>query len=151
MKIDLSSEDEAFRLEVKSFLEDELPEHIRIGAQSSPGVFDEPDIAMVWQGILHKKGWLVHYWPKEHGGQSWTPIQRYLFERECALAGTPSLPALGLKLLGPVICKFGTDDQKARILPRIQTAEDYWCQGFSEPGSGSDLASLKTKAVFEDG
>ena len=80
-------------------------------------------------------------------GTGWTPTQRYLFDKECAVAGTPALPVLGLKLVGPVICRFGTPEQKARFLPRILSGEDYWCQGYSEPGSGSDLASLKTRAV----
>jgi alkylation response protein AidB-like acyl-CoA dehydrogenase len=114
-------------------------------------VFVEPDIAMEWQQILHEKGWLVYHWPVEHGGTGWTPTQKYIFEKECALADAPSLPVLGLRLLGPVIYEFGSDEQKARILPRIQTAEDYWCQGFSEPGAGSDLASLATKAEFRNG
>ena len=151
MEFDLSLEDANFRDEVRGFLSSALPDHLRQCSASSPGVFDEPEIALEWQRILHEKGWLVYYWPKAYGGLEWSPIRKYIFERERALAGTPSLSPLGLKLLGPVICEFGTDEQKERILPRIQTAEDYWCQGFSEPGSGSDLASLKTKAELKDG
>lgn len=151
MELDLSIEDAKFRDEVREFLDQSLTEHIKQCSASSPGVFDEPEIALEWQKILHQKGWLVYYWPEEYGGLGWSPIRKYIFERECALAGTPALSPLGLKLLGPVICEFGTKEQKDRILPRIQTAEDYWCQGFSEPGSGSDLASLSTKAVIQDG
>ncbi len=151
MDLSLSASERAFQGEVRTFLEQNLPEWIRAGARATPSVFVEPDIAMEWQRILDEKGWLVYHWPKEYGGTGWTPMQRYIFEKECALADAPSLPVLGLRLLGPVICQFGNEEQKARILPRIRTGDDYWCQGFSEPNAGSDLASLKTRAVFEDG
>jgi len=147
MDITLSPEDEAFRDEVRAFLPEALPERLRDGARRTPGVFVEPDIGLEWQRILHEKGWLASHWPKEDGGTGWTPVQRYIFEKECAIAGAPALSVLGLKLVGPVICRFGTPEQKARFLPRILTGEDLWCQGYSEPGSGSDLASLKTRAV----
>jgi alkylation response protein AidB-like acyl-CoA dehydrogenase len=147
MDLGLSPQDEAFRDEVRAFLADHLPERLREGARQTPGVFVEPDIGLEWQRILHAKGWLASHWPKEDGGTGWTPLQRYIFEKECAIAGTPSLSVLGLKLVGPVICRFGTPEQKARFLPRILSGEDLWCQGYSEPGSGSDLASLKTRAV----
>lgn len=146
MDLDFSPEDTAFRKEVRRFLDENLPEHLREGARATPGVFVEPDIGSEWQAILHRKGWLAYNWPVECGGTGWTPIQRYIFEKECALADAPSLPVLSLKLLGPVICRFGTAEQKAHILPRILDGTDFWCQGFSEPGSGSDLASLKTRA-----
>ena len=149
MDMQLSREDEAFRLEVRDFLAASLPDHIRDAAARTPGVFVEPDIGLEWQRILHEKGWLAVHWPVEDGGTGWTPMQRYLFDKECALAGAPSLSVLGLKLVGPVICRFGTPEQKARFLPRILSGEDGWCQGYSEPGSGSDLASLKTRAVLE--
>jgi alkylation response protein AidB-like acyl-CoA dehydrogenase len=147
MDMRLSPEDEAFQLEVRAFLADYLPDHIRDGAQHTPGVFVEPDIGLEWQRILNDRGWLAVHWPVEQGGTGWTATQRYLFDKECALAGAPSLSVLGLKLVGPVICRFGTTEQKARFLPRILSGEDSWCQGYSEPGSGSDLASLKTRAV----
>lgn len=146
MSLGFSQEDEAFRVEVRKFLDDNLPQHLRDGMRATPGVFVEPDIGREWQEILHKKGWLAYNWPRDCGGTGWTPIQRYIFEKECALADAPGLPVLSLKLLGPVICNFGSPDQKAHILPRILDGTDYWCQGFSEPGSGSDLASLKTRA-----
>lgn len=146
MDLNFSAGDEAFRAEVKRFLAESLPEHLREGMRATPGVFVEPDIGREWQQILYRKGWLAYNWPKDCGGTGWTPIQRYIFEKECALADAPSLPVLSLKLLGPVICKFGSPEQKAHILPRILDGTDYWCQGFSEPGSGSDLASLKTRA-----
>ena len=149
MDMDFSPEDLAFRDEVRTFLADHLPERLRVGARRTPGVFVEPDIGLEWQRILHEKGWLAYHWPKEDGGTGWTPTQRFLFEKECGLAGAPSLSVLGLRLVGPVICAFGTPEQKARFLPRILSGEDYWCQGYSEPGSGSDLASLKTRARLE--
>lgn len=147
MDIDLSPEDTAFRDEVRTFLAEHLPQSVKDGAAASPTVFVEPDIGQQWNGILNAKGWLGYQWPTEVGGTGWTPVQRYLFEKECALAGAPNLTVLGLKLVAPVIYTFGTPEQKAHYLPRILSGEDYWCQGFSEPGSGSDLASLQTRAV----
>ncbi|WP_232495662.1 acyl-CoA dehydrogenase family protein [Novosphingobium kaempferiae] len=149
MDIELSPEDAAFREEVRTFLRDHLPAEVKAGAAATPSVFVEPEIGQAWNAVLHEKGWLGYQWPAEHGGTGWTPLQRYLFEKECAAAGAPNLTVLGLKLLAPVIYNFGTDAQKAEVLPRILSGEDYWCQGFSEPGAGSDLASLKTRAVRE--
>lgn len=146
MDMDFSPEDIAFREEVRAFLHEKLPERLRDGARRTPGVFVEPDIGMEWHRILYEKGWVAPHWPKEDGGTGWTPTQKFIFEKECALAGAPALAILGLRLVGPVICAFGTPEQKARFLPRILSGEDYWCQGYSEPGSGSDLASLKTSA-----
>jgi alkylation response protein AidB-like acyl-CoA dehydrogenase len=147
MDMSFSAEDLCFREEVRSFLDDKLNARLREGAANTPSVFTEPDITREWQAILHEKGWLATLWPVEDGGSGFTATQKYIFEKECAIAGAPALPVLGLKLVGPVICKFGTPAQKAHFLPRILSGEDYWCQGYSEPGSGSDLASLKTKAV----
>ena len=147
MDMNFSTEDLAFRDTVRDFLCEKLNARLREGAANTPSVFTEPDITREWQSILYEKGWLASSWPVEDGGPGWTPMQKYLFEKECAIAGTPALPILGLRLVGPVICKFGTPAQKAHYLPRILSGEDYWCQGYSEPGSGSDLASLKTRAV----
>jgi alkylation response protein AidB-like acyl-CoA dehydrogenase len=149
MDMDFSPEDLAFREEVRSFLAENLPERLRDGARRTPGVFVEPDIGMEWHRILFKQGWVAPHWPKEDGGTGWTPTQKFIFEKECALAGAPALAILGLRLVGPVICEFGTPEQKARFLPRILSGADYWCQGYSEPGSGSDLASLKTAARLD--
>ncbi len=149
MDISFSAADLAFRDEVRAFLAAELPQRLRDGMNGTPSVFVEPEIGLEWQRILHAKGWLAYQWPVEHGGTGWTPVQRYIFEKECALADAPALSVLGLKLVGPVIAHYGTPDQKARYLERILTGEDLWCQGYSEPGSGSDLASLKTRAVRE--
>jgi alkylation response protein AidB-like acyl-CoA dehydrogenase len=149
MDMDFSPEDLAFREEVRSFLADNLPERLRDGARKTPGVFVEPDIGMEWHRILYRQGWVAPHWPKADGGTGWTPTQKFIFEKECALAGAPALAILGLRLVGPVICEFGTPEQKARFLPGILSGDDYWCQGYSEPGSGSDLASLKTSARLE--
>ncbi|WP_298285373.1 acyl-CoA dehydrogenase family protein [Novosphingobium sp.] len=146
MDIELSSEELAFRDEVRAFLAEHLPADVKDGAAASPTVFVEPDIGQRWNAVLAEKGWLAYQWPKEVGGTGWTPTQRYIFEKECALAGAPNLTVLGLKLVAPVIYTFGTPEQKAKYLPKILSGEDYWCQGFSEPGSGSDLASLQTRA-----
>ncbi len=147
MDMTLTAAELAFRDDVRGFLAASLPQHLRDGARGTPSVFVEPDIGLEWQRALHAKGWLAYQWPTDCGGTGWTPVQRYLFEKECALADAPALSVLGLKLVGPVIARFGTPEQKARFLDRILTAEDLWCQGYSEPGAGSDLASLKTRAV----
>lgn len=149
MDMEFSPEDIAFREEVRAFLADNLPDRLRDGARRTPGVFVEPDIGMEWHRILFKQGWVAPHWPKEDGGTGWTPTQKFIFEKECALAGAPALAILGLRLVGPVICAFGTPEQKARFLPGILSGDDYWCQGYSEPGSGSDLASLKTSARLD--
>ena len=146
MDLSFSAADLAFQGEVRGFLAANLNDRLREGAANTPSVFVEPDITREWQAILAERGWLASFWPVADGGTGWTAVQKYLFERECALARAPSLPVMGLKLVGPVICRFGTPEQKARFLPRILSGEDYWCQGYSEPGAGSDLASLKTRA-----
>ncbi|PZN96810.1 MAG: acyl-CoA dehydrogenase [Alphaproteobacteria bacterium] len=147
MDMSFSASDLGFRDEVRAFLAAELPQRLRDGMNGTPSVFVEPEIGLEWQRILHARGWLAYQWPVEHGGTGWTPVQRYIFEKECALADAPSLSVLGLKLVGPVIAHYGTPAQKSRFLDRILTGEDLWCQGYSEPGSGSDLASLKTRAI----
>lgn len=147
MNLDFSAAELAFRDEVRAFLDAELTPLLRQGQRATPTVFVEPDIGRQWQAILHAKGWLAYNWPVEHGGTGWSPVQRYIFERECALADAPNLPVLGLKLLAPVLHRFGTPEQQRHYLPRILSGEDYWCQGFSEPQAGSDLANLRTRAV----
>ncbi|MDT0509955.1 acyl-CoA dehydrogenase family protein [Novosphingobium sp. MMS21-SN21R] len=148
MDIDLSPEELSFRDEVRAFLAAKLPQDVKDGAAASPTVFVEPDIGQRWNAILNEQGWLGYQWPRNAGGTGWSPVQRYIFEKESALAGAPNLTVLGLKLVAPVIYTFGTPDQKATYLPRILSGEDYWCQGFSEPGSGSDLASLQCRATL---
>ena len=145
MDLNFSTQELAFRDEVRAFLAEHLPDHLKTGMAASPSVFVEPDIGQEWQAILNRKGWLGYQWPVEHGGTGWTPVQCYIFEKECALAGAPALTVLSLKLLAPVVYTFGTAEQKARLLPRVLSGADYYCQGFSEPDSGSDLASLQTR------
>ncbi|WP_338643869.1 acyl-CoA dehydrogenase family protein [Novosphingobium olei] len=142
-----TADDLAFESEVRAFLAEKFTPDLREGAARQAGVFAEGELARTWHRILHEKGWIAPTWPREHGGPGWTPMQRYIYERECGLAGTPSLPAMGIALCGPVIMAFGSEAQKAFFLPKMLSGEHYWCQGFSEPGSGSDLASLRTRAV----
>ena len=111
MDMSFSADDLNFREEVRKFLDEKLNMRLREGAFATPCVFVEPDITREWQAILNERGWLATMWPQEDGGSGLTPTQKYIFEKECALAGAPSLPVLGLKLVGPVICIFGTAAQ----------------------------------------
>lgn len=149
MDLDLTQADRDFRDEVRGFLAEHLTEEMVRGQRLTPSVFAEPSLNRDWHRALHARGWVAPAWPREHGGPGWTPAQRYIFESECARAGAPVLSPLGLRMVGPVIMRYGTPDQQARYLPRILSGEDYWCQGYSEPGSGSDLASLRTRAVAD--
>ncbi len=137
----------AFQAEVRAFLDAELTAELREGAARTTSVFVDPSISLPWQAILHRRGWAAPEWPAQFGGPGWDDMQRYIFAAECARAGTPSLSPMGLKMVAPVIMHYGTPQQQAHYLPRILSGEDYWCQGFSEPGSGSDLASLQLRAV----
>ena len=147
MDMQFTADERAFRDEVRAFLDTHLSEDLRDGARMTPTVFAEPDIGRRWQKILDERGWFGYCWPQGYGGTGWGPVQRYIFEKECALAHAPELPTLSLKLLGPVLHRFGTEAQKQHYLPKILNGEHYWCQGFSEPSAGSDLAKLKTRAV----
>lgn len=149
MDLELTGDDLAFRDEVRAFLETNLTPELRAAGQRLTSVFCEPQYSLPWQKILHTKGWVAPAWPKEYGGTGWNEVQRAIFAAECARAGTPSLSPMGLKMVGPVIMAYGTPEQKAFYLPRILAGEDYWCQGYSEPGSGSDLASLQLRAVSD--
>lgn len=137
---------QAFRAEVRDWLAENLPDELREASHLATSVFIEKPYALAWQEILHRKGWAAPHWPKEYGGTGWTDAQRHIFDSECAAAGAPSLSPMGLKMVAPVIMRFGTPEQKAFYLPRILSGEDYWCQGYSEPQSGSDLASLQLRA-----
>lgn len=140
------TEDElAFRDEVRSFFRQALPESIRDNIVA--GHHTSKDELVTWTRILHDKGWAVPHWPVEHGGTGWSPVKQYIYLEEMSQAPAPAPLAFGVNMVGPVIYTFGNEAQKSRFLPRIATLEDWWCQGFSEPGSGSDLASLKTRAV----
>jgi acyl-CoA dehydrogenase len=146
MDLQFSEQELAFQLEDREFLTNNLPAHIIDSAKRNGGVFMEQKEALQWQEVLVNKGWAVPQWPVEHGGTDWTPAQKYIFSKECYHAGAPMLIPLGLLMLAPVIMAFGNDEQKAEYLPKILSGEHYWCQGYSEPGSGSDLASLSLKA-----
>ncbi|WP_312596779.1 acyl-CoA dehydrogenase family protein [Brevundimonas sp.] len=144
---DLDQEHESFRQSVRSFLDNHLTDGLRRAQRMAPTVVLEPEIYRTWHRILFEKGWVAPHWPQEFGGPGWSVAQRYIFEQECAAADAPLLPTIGLRMVGPLIMRFGDDAQKAHYLPRILSGEDIWCQGFSEPGAGSDLAALTTKAT----
>ena len=147
MHIELNPEEQAFRQEVLDFLEQHLAPAVRRASRLSAGVFVDPPWSKEWHRALYQKGWITFAWPQKYGGCGWSPVQRYIYESEAARSGAPAVAPMGIKLVGPVICEYGSDWQKEYYLPRIRSGEDYWCQGFSEPGAGSDLSSLKTKAV----
>lgn len=148
MDLSFAAAERAFADEVRSFVRDRLPEDIRQRWAETANVLFAPraDTAR-WTGILHARGWAAPSWPAEHGGPGWSVARRFLFETETAKSGAPPLQNQGLKMIGPVLMAYGNDAQKRHFLPRIVTAEDYWCQGYSEPGSGSDLASLGMRCV----
>lgn len=145
MDLNFSSEEVAFRDEVRAFLRDMLPQDIRDRIRRGDDSCIDKDIT-AWQRILNERGWGAPAWPPEFGGTGWSKTAQYLFETECALANAPPQLAFGVKMVAPVIMRFGNADQQQRFLPRILDGRDWWCQGYSEPGSGSDLASLKMRA-----
>src|SRR5438874_5203636 len=144
MDLNFTGEELAFRDEVRAFLESSIPAETRRAVLE--GLEVSRDDTVRWQQILHRRGWGGPNWPREFGGSGWDPVRQYIFEEESAAAGAPRLLPFGLKMVGPVIMRFGNVDQQKRFLPRILSGEDWWAQGYSEPGAGSDLASLKTKA-----
>jgi len=149
MAIQLSAEDESFRGTVRDFLNGALTEPLRDAARKRTSLWQDIESSMTWQRILHDKGWAAPEWPKEYGGTGWSLVQRYLFAQECVRAEAPSLIPMSLKMCGPMLIGYGTVEQKAQYLPRILSGEDIWCQGYSEPSAGSDLASLQTRAVAD--
>ncbi len=147
MDLNYSPEELAFRDEVRVWLQANLPGALHDKVASYQEL--EKDDHSRWHKALAQKGWVAPEWPVEWGGKDWTVVQRYIFEEECGFAGCPPLIPFGLKMCAPVLFRFGTEAQKKRFLPRIYNGDDFWCQGYSEPGSGSDLASLKTSARRE--
>ncbi|TMM46115.1 acyl-CoA dehydrogenase family protein [Qipengyuania marisflavi] len=145
MNLEFSPEEETFRAEVRAFLKDKLParlaDKVRTGQRLSKVDMEQ------WHAILNERGWLANHWPEEYGGTGWSVMQRFIFETETAIAHAPRIIPFGLSMLAPVLIKYGTEEQKQHYLPRILDGTDWWCQGYSEPGAGSDLASLKTSAV----
>jgi alkylation response protein AidB-like acyl-CoA dehydrogenase len=147
MKLPYSAADEAFRQEVRAFVREQLPADIRRKVEL--GLRLEHGDYVTWFNQLEARGWLTPGWPPEHGGPGWTHLQRFIFDEECLLGGAPRIIASGIQMLGPVLIAFGTAEQKAKYLPDIRASRTWWAQGFSEPGAGSDLASLRTTAVLE--
>ena len=145
MKFPLTPEEEEFRHTIREFCAVHLPR--QLSEKVVAGVKLSRDDYVGWQKILSKAGLLCGAWPSAHGGHDWTPVQAYLFDEECALAGAPWLLPFGVNYVGPVIYTYGSDEQKARYLPDITNASTFWCQGYSEPEAGSDLAGLKMRAV----
>ncbi len=142
----LSPEDAAFRDEVRAFLAEKLTPSLRAAGSRMTSVYADHGAQMAWQAILHERGWAAPAWPREHGGAGWSVTQRHIFERERVLAGAPPTSPMGINMAGPAIIRFGTADQKNFFLPRMLSGEHFWCQGYSEPQAGSDLAALQMKA-----
>lgn len=147
MDLTYTEHEDAFRAEVKAWLADnlapELAEKVKRGQHLSKADMEG------WHATLNARGWLANHWPKEHGGTGWSAVEKNIFEEECCLAYAPRVVPFGLSMLGPVLIKYGNEAQKAHWLPRILDGSDWWCQGYSEPGAGSDLASLRCSAVRE--
>jgi alkylation response protein AidB-like acyl-CoA dehydrogenase len=144
MDLNFTAQEQAFRDEVRQFLATQLP--ARIAAKVKHGLRITRDDMAEWHARLNARGWLASHWPREYGGTGWTSVERFIFDNECALAGAPRIVPFGVNMLGPVLIKYGTEAQKRHWLPRILDGTDWWCQGYSEPGAGSDLASLTTRA-----
>ncbi|MBI3454002.1 MAG: acyl-CoA dehydrogenase family protein [Rhodospirillales bacterium] len=145
MDMNFTAAEIAFRDEVRAFLKNALPNWLSAKVKSGKRLKKQD--RETWHAALNDRGWLASAWPVEHGGPGWTPVQKHIFEGECVAAGAPGIVPFGLAMFAPVLIKFGSDRQKAYYLPRILSGEDWWCQGYSEPGAGSDLASLKTRAI----
>ena len=145
MDINFSDADNHFRQEVKDYLENKYPKHVK-EKQNNGEQLTKQDM-IDYHKSLYEQGWAGYNWPVEYGGTGWSPTQIYIFQEELGYANTPTILPFGLNMVGPVIYTFGNEEQKKRFLPDILEFNTWWCQGYSEPGSGSDLASLKTKAV----
>lgn len=145
MNLNFTTEELAFRDEVRDFLKLQLPDDIAAKVKGGRKLSKEDH--QRWQQILSKQGWYATHWPKEYGGTEWSAVQKHIFDEECASFGAPRTIPFGVNMVAPVIIRFGSEKQKRHYLPRILSGEDWWCQGYSEPGAGSDLASVKTRAV----
>jgi hypothetical protein len=138
-------DEEAFRQEVRAFYAESLPASLADRVRLGHGLTKDEQEA--WQATLAKRGWLVPHWPVEWGGTGWSAVERYIFDLESSLANAPRTVPFGFSMLAPVLLKYGSEEQKRHWLPRMVAGADWWCQGYSEPGAGSDLAALKTRAV----
>ena len=145
MDLEFSKEDLAFRDEVRAFIAEAFDDDMRAHSAQSKNAHIDKAGQVRWLKRLNDKGWIAPDWPKEYGGTGWSHAQKYIFDMEMALAGAPSTSNMGLKMCAPVVMAFGTPEQKAQHLPKILSTDVWWCQGYSEPGAGSDLASLQTK------
>ena len=145
MDLNFTPAEEAFRDEVRAFLAAKLPQ--RLSDKVATGKHLTKADMQEWHAILNERGWLANHWPQQYGGPGWTAVEKFIFENECALAHAPRIVPFGVNMLGPVLIKYGNEAQKQYWLPRILDGSDWWCQGYSEPGAGSDLASVKTSAV----
>jgi alkylation response protein AidB-like acyl-CoA dehydrogenase len=144
MDVSFSPAEEKFRDEVRGFIAEKYPPHLRGKSRSE---FRSREDFLTWHRALHKRGWVAPSWPKQYGGTGWTSTQKYIFSEECAKADTPLVLPFGVAMVGPVIYTFADEEQKKEHLPKILSGDVWWCQGYSEPGAGSDLASVKTRAV----
>lgn len=144
-----SEEDRAFQAEVREFLDQKLTPELRRAGRLMTSVYADHEASMAWQAILHERGWAAPAWPVEHGGCDWTLTQHYIFSRESTLAGAPSLSPMGIRMVAHAIVRYGTEAQKDYFLPRILTGEVFFCQGYSEPEAGSDLAALSMAATVD--
>lgn len=147
MDLSFTPEQESFRQEVRDWVKEAMPPHFRAKADT----YDHfnPDEMREWHRILYRRGWVAPHWPKEHGGAGFDAAQRFILSEELELAGAPPLSPFGLYMVGPLIMRFGTEEQRQRFLPKILSGDEFWCQGYSEPNAGSDLAALRTSAVDE--
>ena len=145
MDLNFTPQEEAFREEVRAFLAEKLPQ--RLSDKVANGKHLSKADMEEWHAILNARGWLANHWPVEYGGPGWNAVEKFIFENECALANAPRIVPFGVNMLGPVLIKYGNEAQKRYWLPRILDGSDWWCQGYSEPGAGSDLAAVKTTAV----
>jgi alkylation response protein AidB-like acyl-CoA dehydrogenase len=150
MDLSWSAKDLQFRDEVRAFLEEKLTPDLRQAGRLMTSVYADHEASMAWQAILHERGWAAPAWPVEYGGCDWSLTQHYIFSRESTLAGAPSLSPMGIRMVAHAIIAFGTPEQKDYFLPRILTGEVFFCQGYSEPEAGSDLAALSMAAVVDD-
>ncbi|MGH8175517.1 MAG: acyl-CoA dehydrogenase family protein, partial [Steroidobacter sp.] len=139
MDLNFTPQEQAFREEVRAFMREQLP--VGISQKIRAGLSITAEDYVRWQKILHNKGWGAPGWPTQFGGPGWNPVQMHIYDEEAAVAGAPRSIPFGLKMVAPVIMAFGNPAQQQRFLPRIISGEDWWCQGYSEPGAGSDLAS----------
>jgi hypothetical protein len=145
MDLNFTPQEEAFRAEVRAFLDEKLPK--RLSDKVAEGKHLTKADMEEWHAILNERGWLANHWPEQYGGPGWTAVEKFIFENESAIAHAPRIVPFGVNMLGPVLIKYGNEAQKAYWLPRILNGDDWWCQGYSEPGAGSDLAAVKTTAV----